>query len=448
MILPMLVVATGTCFATPPARVGHGQAANKAQHQAAIANRDKIDTVDPDDNTAGPKELAKMMVPNLTLYRATIMNETPSKSGDQIFFKYAIDVANHSIRQIAEVDVALAAFSHATNREVYRSRPVAVTKFSNLLVPYVGALEGYTTLWTFMLPTFTFPSEQWTSDVSLRPVITRVVPVKDESNLHDMGNFISFMETHTTADVERAVLKDPSLVKLHTTAGVTPCLAALTCGTPRLVRFIMAHGGDVHAKTLVGDALFFAASSGHPHNLDFALAQGAALNGIMPLLKSTPLETAVKLYANDCVSWFISHHANLNIQNSMGESPIFQAILQGNQVAFKKLVAAGANLHLHNVQGSTVIHYAASRLDFLRLALAAGMSIEDRTLGDRATPLMLAVKSQSYDCAKWLLDHGANINAKDARGRDVLEYARMSNTLHSDMFFRNAVGDLKKYGYK
>jgi hypothetical protein len=294
---------------------------------------------------------------------------------------------------------------------------------------------------------FFLPGKYWTTDSYVHPIVTRTELARYESNLHDIGNLISFVMSRSTADVEKAILTDPRLVRSTDAERNTPCLVAVACGTPSLVSFIMRHKGDIHAKTATGlGAMYFAVASNLLANLDFVGRRGFSANAPSPAGFGTPLEFAERLHANRSVRWLIDHAANLNASEEGTRTPLRCAIMYANAQAFDMLIAAGANVHLHAKDGTGIMHWAVESPEFLTKALAAGVLVDDRSTTQGETPLMIAALTQSYAAAKWLLDHGAELKARDNRGRDVLDYARRSNWNHTDAFFRRGVGGLKQYG--
>ena len=114
--------------------------------------------------------------------------------------------------------------------------------------------------------------------------------------------------------------------------------------------------------------------------------------------------------------------------------------------AFDLLLTYKADVHCHTKDGLGLIQIALPNPLFLPKLLAAGVPVDDPNPKNKQTSLMTAAYSQSGS-TKWLLDHGANINARDSEGRSVFDYAKMSNTLNTDRFFREAIGDPKKYGW-
>jgi len=83
--------------------------------------------------------------------------------------------------------------------------------------------------------------------------------------------------------------------------------------------------------------------------------------------------------------------------------------------------------------GETVLHVAArnGHTDYLRQLLLSDQGREaiDCQNGAKQTPLMRAVRGQSLDCVKLLLDHGADIEATDSRGRTSIMWAARTDNL-------------------
>jgi len=401
---------------------------------------------DPDEEFPTPAQFAKWRLPHVTIY-SSFSAVAPKISGDErnVTFTFTMGLRNDSLRQIAEVDVVGAMLSKATHKAVARSKPVVFKQFENLTIPHIGALEPYAlTAGSSMTGEFTVPTETWRTDTWLELQVTRVVPVANTSNYHDIGNFIDFVVNQHTADVERAVLKDPSLVHAHDSVGTNPILVAVAYGTPRLCRFLLAHGADIHAKGSRGeDAMLYAVSGGNPKLLDFVYEHGFSVDPKTEI----PLKRAANLNTVRAVKWLIAHGAKINRADSAGYTPISVAILFGNMDAFDALLAAKADVHCHTKQGLGLIQVALPNPQFLPKLLAAGISVDDPNPRNKQTSLMTAAWFQSGSI-QWLLDHGANVNARDSEGRSVFDYAKMGNTLHTDRFFRELYGDLKRYGWR
>ena len=62
-------------------------------------------------------------------------------------------------------------------------------------------------------------------------------------------------------------------------------------------------------------------------------------------------------------------------------------------------------------------------MESLELLFAAGGRLEDRD-NEGTTPLILAARAGKFEAIKWLLDHGAEIGAKDNDGKTAEDWAR------------------------
>ena len=122
--------------------------------------------------------------------------------------------------------------------------------------------------------------------------------------------------------------------------------------------------------------------------------------------------------------------------------PAYYAVRQGNIEGLDLLAKAGGDLKYHKDYYG-LMHLAARSNDVPVLAklAALGLSVDDAQAPSGFTPLMAAAGSGANASAVWLLQHGASLSGRDQAGRSVLDYARRSNTLGIDAFFRRAVLD-------
>lgn len=94
----------------------------------------------------------------------------------------------------------------------------------------------------------------------------------------------------------------------------------------------------------------------------------------------------------------------------------------------RKLIENGANLNTVIDKNSTMlIHQSAcnNNLGIMYSLLEAG--VNPNTKFNYLTPLHWACGKGSYECAKLLIDFGANVNLVDAEGQDALVWANKSN---------------------
>jgi ankyrin repeat protein len=149
----------------------------------------------------------------------------------------------------------------------------------------------------------------------------------------------------------------------------------------------------------------------------------------------TPLHKASSRSNFDLVSLYLEAGTPIDQRNNLGWTPFMQS---RSASISKALLDRGANIHAASDQGITAIHHAAKAcdLELVSLLLANGADIhalaprEDRVsdpLVEHNTPLHLAVASAhgsmmggALQVVTALLDHGADIEAKEGAGKTPL----------------------------
>ena len=121
--------------------------------------------------------------------------------------------------------------------------------------------------------------------------------------------------------------------------------------------------------------------------------------------------------------------AEINAKDCNGNTPLLLACQDCDAIEdCLKLIDAGADIHTRNDQCETLLHIAAQKgnSEMLRILLKLGMqdelnALDKSQIGEAGnTPLYVAIWNRKYECARILIEAGANIYTRDSWGKPLL----------------------------
>jgi uncharacterized protein len=198
-----------------------------------------------------------------------------------------------------------------------------------------------------------------------------------------------------------------------------------------LVTELLDHGASVDARDRFGARpLSHAARFGHLPVVDLLLARGAPIDA-RNLAGATALFFAIEGDRTAVAQRLIERGADVNLAGRGGVTPLAVAAYRGNDTIAEALLAHGADDRATDETGKSPIVYAvaAGWFDVVTLLLTRNIDINTRyahslTLlmwasgPDESTPEPQAIK-----VVQQMLDLGARIDDRDARGRTALMIA-------------------------
>src|SRR5215210_4079886 len=198
-----------------------------------------------------------------------------------------------------------------------------------------------------------------------------------------------------------------------------------------LVTELLNHGASVNARDRFGARpLSHAAKFGHLSMIDLLLARDAPLNA-RNLAGATALFVAVESNNTPVAKRLIERGADVNLAGRSGVTPVAAAAYRGNSSILEDLLTNGADDRAADQTGKPPIVYAAASAQFqiVKRLLARHSNINSRYPND-LTLLMWASgpdekvsERQAIPIVSYLLDNGAHIDDRDARGRTALMIA-------------------------
>jgi ankyrin repeat protein len=194
---------------------------------------------------------------------------------------------------------------------------------------------------------------------------------------------------------------------------------------------LLDYGASVDARDRFGARpLSHAARFGHLQMVDLLLARGAPINA-RNLAGATALYFAAEGGQAPIVQRLIERGADVKLAGRSGISPVAAAAYAGNDAIVEALLARGADERAPDETGKPPIVYAAAgaRLDIVKRLLARNIDINARYPNDltllmwASGPDEKAAEAQAFKVVSYLLDAGAHIDDRDARGRTALMIA-------------------------
>ena len=190
---------------------------------------------------------------------------------------------------------------------------------------------------------------------------------------------------------------------------------AITSSDERFEKLFDLRSGDVNAINDEGDSLLYvAASKNQLGKISFLLNKGADVN-FKNERGATPLNVACDRTALDAVQLLIDGGADVNTRTTRGNTPLSCAA-SGKGCTLVKTYAFNTTYDFTNVA---------------EILLDNGADV------NLLNPLLIAARSGNVKMVQLLLAKGANINATDAEGQNVLQIAEQQGHTNIVKFLKD-----------
>lgn len=268
---------------------------------------------------------------------------------------------------------------------------------------------------TVFLSAFCGLADDRSSDASLLGAVQRSDLPAVERAIAAGANVNSVDKFGTTPLMQAALYSNASCIRLLLDKGADPNAAnqagatALmwSAGDPEKVRLLLNKKSAVNPQASSGrTALSIAASNaGNIEAVELLLAAGAKVKVTAPL-SGGPVWAAASSGDAAILRAMLSAGGDPNERNRVGMTPLMEAVKKGSIASARLLLDAGAEVNVHSGMPPVSTRGLAELGEF--------------------TPLILAGGGSNARMVRLLLDHGADVHAKESRGMNALTMAAAS----------------------
>ncbi len=259
----------------------------------------------------------------------------------------------------------------------------------------------------------------------IRAAFVSLLSILGASALYADGRLTEAVKSGDISAV-RSLLKAGADSNEASPDGSTPLIWAADSANLEITDALLAAGANPNAVSRYRmTPLNIAAETGSAAILERLLAAGADADGVSEE-GQTALMTAARNGKTDAVRVLIRHGAKVNAAESYkGQTPLMFAAGEGNTAAAEMLVEFGADIRARSKAGFTPLLLAVrnDRIETAKFLLQHGANANDSVPGVNGAPptaaINIAVLNADFDLASVLLDAGANPNVRDVRGYPI-----------------------------
>jgi ankyrin repeat protein len=255
----------------------------------------------------------------------------------------------------------------------------------------------------------------WPDSLANEPILTP----PDPRAVH----LTELLRTGDLAAFRKAVAADPKTLNLRGPAGSTPFMLSVIYADAASISDFLDKGADPNRRNDAGaTALMWAVVD--PDKTRALVTHGADVNALSADGRTPLVIASARAGSAPVVQFLLEHGADPNPKGrAPGDaSPLREAAAAGDPDTMALLIAHHADLH---TAGAGALSGALESRCQKCLSLIA--SDVDEKSATKAL-LTLAVASDP-DAIRYVLDHGANVNAADVDGRTALMYAANNDRL-------------------
>ena len=211
----------------------------------------------------------------------------------------------------------------------------------------------------------------------------------------------------------RALLKRPNAANAAEADGTSALHWAVDRDDLPLAQMLVRAGANVKAANRYGvTPMYSAAVNGNASMIQLLIEAGADVNAALPE-GETALMTAARTGNLNAVKLLLARGADVNVREKWkSQTALMWAAHEGNAATVKVLVAAGAKVGDRSMAGWTPLLFAArqGQSDAIRALVAAGADVNEK-LPDGTGALVTAIQGLNYEAAGVLLESGIDPNA-------------------------------------